>query len=123
MSLRLLLDEDSQAKLLVSMLGDAEFDLVTVAGAGLEALDDLDVLTWAIDNRRTILTRNCDDFRAVLAANPNHSGVIAIYSERDATTNMSYRAIVDAVKALAAAGFPLDGQFIALNAWRRPNAD
>lgn len=58
LDLRLLVDEDSQARTLVRLLVEAGHDVLTAEVAGLNSLDDAEVLARAIHEQRTLLTRN-----------------------------------------------------------------
>jgi predicted nuclease of predicted toxin-antitoxin system len=62
LSLRLLVDEDTQARRLISMLREAGHEVVTVPEAGLGAESDDRVLEYARQERRIVLTRNCGEF-------------------------------------------------------------
>lgn len=115
MSLRLLLDEDSQAKYLVSLLRSAGHDVITVNEAGLKGQVDSEVLNYAIQKRRSLLTRNCNDFQELHEINPNHPGILAVYQDADPAKNMSYQAIVQALSNLEMAGSQSNNQFVALN--------
>ena len=118
MSLRLLIDEDSLAKVLVSMLRKAGHDVVTVNEAGFSgARDDL-VFEYAIRSERILLTRNCDDFKALHQNNPNHPGIFAIYQDDNRSKNLSRSEIVKAILNIETSGIPLTNQFISLNQWR-----
>ncbi|MEL6381100.1 MAG: DUF5615 family PIN-like protein [Cyanobacteria bacterium J06626_18] len=79
MSLALLLDEASQAKYLINLMTAAGHDVLTVNGVGMNGSSDEDVLAYAQRTGRTLLTRNCDDFRELHEKNPKHSGIVAIY--------------------------------------------
>ena len=104
MSLRLLIDEDSQAKALVSLLRSAGHDLLTVNEAGLEGEPDHLVLDFAREVDRIVLTRNCDDFRALHRANPRHPGILGVYEEQNASKRITYAEIVRAMSNLEASG-------------------
>nr|WP_319421436.1 DUF5615 family PIN-like protein [Pleurocapsa sp. FMAR1] len=65
MSLRLLIDEDSQAKPLVSLLRKVGHDVETANEAGLSGKEDFLVLNYARIGNRVLLTQNCDDFEAL----------------------------------------------------------
>jgi predicted nuclease of predicted toxin-antitoxin system len=117
LSLRLLVDEDTQAKWLVNLLRSAGHDVVTVPEANLAAELDPRVLEYAQREDRILLTRNCEDFRALHHAQAQHAGIVAIYQDRDPDKNMSYAAIVRALANLEASGLELTGQFVVLNAW------
>lgn len=117
MSIKLLLDEDSQAKYLINLLRSANRDLITVAEAGLGSCSDATVLDYARQQKRVLLTRNCDDFEMLNRLNPVHSGIIAVYQNPDSSKNMSYQSIVNAIANLETAGYVLENQFVILNQW------
>lgn len=117
MSLRLLIDEDSQALRLVNLLRNAGHDVITVNEAGLMSKPDTVVLNYARLEGRLLLSRNCDDFLALHTANPNHPGILAVYQDPDPSKNMSYLTIVKSIANLETSGYSLASQFIALNQW------
>ena len=116
--MRLLVDEDSQAKTLVRLLREAKHDVVTAEQAGLNALDDREVLTRAVSEGRAILTRNCADFLSLHGQNSDHPGILAVYQDANPTGNMNYADIVRAVGNVERSGVPVVGAFLVLNAWR-----
>ena len=118
MSLRLLIDEDTQARVLVAQLRAAGHDVLTAGEAGLEAKTDADVLAYARTEQRLLLTRNGADFQALHEDDPVHPGILVIYQDHDPKKNLTYPAIVQAIANLEASGWEMAGQFIALNAWR-----
>jgi predicted nuclease of predicted toxin-antitoxin system len=117
LSLRLLVDEDTLAKALVAQLRKAGHDVVIVHEAGLSGKSDESVLEYARREDRLVLTRNCEEFRALHAAQPDPPGIGAIYQDRDPSKNMTYAEIVRALANLEASGLELAGQFLVLNAW------
>ncbi len=117
MSLRLLVDEDTLAKALVGQLRKAGHDVLTVHEAGLTAEPDDRVVEHARQENRILLTRNCEEFRAFHATQPNPPAICAIYQDRDPSKNMTYAAIVRSLENLEASGLELAGQFVVLNAW------
>jgi predicted nuclease of predicted toxin-antitoxin system len=117
LSLKLLIDEDSQAKLLIRLLRNAGHDLVTISEAFLEGINDDDVLNYARENERVVVTHNVKDFERLHKINDNHPGIIAIYRETNSTKNMSFKAIVKALANLESASISLANQFISLNHW------
>jgi predicted nuclease of predicted toxin-antitoxin system len=58
----LLVDEDSQDKILVAKLKDAGHNVLTVKDVDLMGQPDHVVLAHAVDGNRIVLTRNCEDF-------------------------------------------------------------
>lgn len=116
--MRLLVDEDTQARSLIRLLREARHDVLTAEAAGLDSLADSEVLAHAVRERRVLLTRNCGDFLARHGKWPAHSGIMAIYQDADPVKNMSYQDIVDAVANVELSGMSVDGEFVVLNAWR-----
>jgi predicted nuclease of predicted toxin-antitoxin system len=112
-----LLDEDSQAKQLVTLLRGARHDVLTINEANMAGSSDSDVLAYAQQQNRTLLTRNCNDFYELHQSISQHPGILAIYQDADPRKNMSYQAIVKAVANLQATGIDLANQFIVLNRW------
>ncbi len=117
MSLKLLLDEDIQAKLLVTLLKKAGHDALTINDVNLTGQLDPIVFHYAKQTNRIFLTQNCHDFEDLHRINPNHPGILAVYHEANPLKDMSLKAIVKAISNLEAAKIPLVNQFIALNHW------
>lgn len=117
MSLKLFIDEDTQDKLLVRLLRNADHDVITVNEAGLMGQTDPIILDFARANSRLLLTYNCDDFEELHKAGNLHSGILAIYRDADYSKDMSFKTIVRAIANLERAKIPLANQFISLNQW------
>ena len=117
MSLRLLLDEDCQAKILVKMLEDMSHEVRTVNEVGLQGMADDFVFDYARKHNLVLITYNCDDYEKIHEMNKTHPGVLAIYKNNNPARDMSYKAIVKAIANLEAASMPLANQFISLNHW------
>lgn len=112
-----MLDEDSQAQLLVKLLTAAGYDVLTINEIGLAGCTDNIVLDYAIQENRILLTHHCDDFEELHHANLSHSGILAVYRNANLLKNMGFKAIVKAIANLEAANIPLANQFISLNQW------
>ena len=117
MSLRLLLDEDSQAKYLVNLVRASGHEVLTVNEADLSGQPDPAVLSYAKQQNYVLLTRNCNDFQELHLADPSHAGILANYQSADSAKDMSYKDIVDAIANLEQSELPLGNQFIILNQW------
>lgn len=115
--MRLLVDEDSQGRVLVRLLREAGHDVRTVAEANLEAQTDEAVFVLAKQERRVLLTRNVKDFQALHEEDADHAGLLVEHQDRDPHKNMGERDIVWAIGNLEASGWEVAGQFVALNAW------
>jgi hypothetical protein len=118
LALRLLVDEDTQARTLVRLLETAGHDVTTVNAESLQGLDDGAVLRLAAVSGRVLLTRNAADFLALHQADPAHAGIVAIYQDADPMKNMTYAEIVRALGNLDSSGIPVVGVFNVLNAFR-----
>ena len=118
MGIRLLVDEDLQAKRLVALLRAAGHHVMTATEAGLEGASDESVLSRAHCERRSVLTRNAEHFRDMHESGSNHTGILVVSEDSDSRKNMGYADIVRAVGSLEAAGLELAGQFVVLNAWK-----
>jgi hypothetical protein len=116
--MRLLLDEDSQGKLLVRLLREAGHEVLTVSDAGLEARDDAEVLAFPRQERITLWTRHVKDFRALHERQPDHAGILVEHQDRDPEKNLGASALVQAAGNIEASGWDIAGQFVSLNAWR-----
>ena len=120
MPLRLLVDEDTQAKQLVALLRTAGHDVVTVGEASLTDKSDAQVLAFARQEQRLVLTRNCGDFQALHVQNPVHPGILGIFQFNNPAKDMSYAAIAQAIANLETSGWSKAGQFVVLNQWNYP---
>ena len=89
----------------------------TVSEAGLEARLDSEVLEYARQAGRVLLTRNVRDFLELHEVNADHPGVMVEYQDRDPAKNMSASDIVRAIRNLGQSDWSMAGQFVALNAW------
>lgn len=79
MSLFLLVDEDSQAQYLVNLLRAESHDVLTVNEAKIAGFADSQMLEYACEHNRIVLTRNCVDCLALHQTNPEHPGILVIY--------------------------------------------
>src|SRR5207249_10275988 len=120
--MRLYLDEDTAAALLVQFLRRAGHDVRTPADAGLNGEWDAVQLTHAAKETRVLLTRNYEDFldlhNPIAVAQGHHLGIVVIRRDDDARRNMSPRDVVRALANLEATGVPIADQYIVLNAWQ-----
>ena len=115
--MRLLIDEDTQAHLLVDLLRQAGHSVIMVDAAGLASEPDDRVLDFARRESRVTLTQNCFDFRALHHLNPQHPGILCIFHDKNSRKDMVFAEIVRAVGNIESSGFPIAGEFVALNTW------
>lgn len=96
---RLLLDEMYPPALAPALQAHG-IDAVAVLypGIGLSGRSDEDVLQWATDHQRVVVTENVKDF-ALLAASMTHRGIVFVSSSRFPRTRNALPAIVAALAA------------------------
>lgn len=117
MAVRLLVDECSEAKLLVQKLRDAQHDVLTVSEANLRNVRDADVFAAAITDNRILLTHNPADFielhEARMAQNQTHPGLFLVH-RKNKPGDMTYDQIVQAIANLEGTGAPLASAYHSL---------
>lgn len=117
--MKLLVDEDTKANLLLTLLRQAGHDVVSTQDLGRNSAADIEVFELAQAAGRVLLTKNAEDFFELHAAHrgSGHFGVLAIYEHADPDKDMSYKDVVRALANLEAANVRLAGDFQALNDW------
>jgi predicted nuclease of predicted toxin-antitoxin system len=120
--MKLYLDEDSVATLLVKLLRQAGHDILLPAEIGMVGKTDPVQLTRAIREGRALLTKNYDDFlilhELIVQAKGTHSGVLAIRQKNDTTRDLTPKGIVNALRKLESSGVPVKNEYFVLNHWR-----
>jgi hypothetical protein len=101
----------------VNLLSEAGHDVLTVNQSRLTSRPDVEVLEFAVQSGRVLLTRNAQDFFILHKSNTNHLGILAEYQDQDGSKNMSAPEVVRAVSNIERSGWEIAGQFISLNAW------
>jgi predicted nuclease of predicted toxin-antitoxin system len=108
LSLRLLLDECLQNKLLVDALIAAGHDVQTVNQVGLISRPDDAVFAHAIAEKRVFITSNCGDFtelaQARITANEHHPGLLLVFQYNNPNKDMSVSEIIKAIANFEATG-------------------
>lgn len=120
MPLRILVDEDSQAKLLVKKLRLAGLDVISAQDSGLNGQLNPEILAFAIEQNRVVLTRNGADFRELHLRVMIHPGIFIVHGHPDPAKTLSYEAIVISIGNLEASGMPLANETHALESWNYP---
>lgn len=92
----------------VEFLRALEHDVLTVqeAGRANQKISDPEVLAFATDENRAILTQNRKDFFRLHRSQPNHAGIIACTNDRD------WEALASRVHAAITAEGSLRGKLI-----------
>ena len=118
MSLRLLVDGDTQAHRLIRALRSAGHDVISANEAGLRRERDEVIFRYALADSRSILTRNAGDFRAIWLQSDVKVGILAVHLDNDPTKDMSPADIVRSIANLEASGWDFEEEFVSLHAWR-----
>ena len=118
--MRLLLDECIGHRSLATALAAAGHDVIRSVDSLGGAADDLAVFTFAQEQRRTVVTYNNADFKALAVAGPDHAGLLLVYlsnKPNDMKTSDIIRAIGN-VESNYANG--LANEIIVLNQFQWP---
>jgi predicted nuclease of predicted toxin-antitoxin system len=120
--MRIYVDEDLAAGLLVRLLQNAGHDVAAPAGAGMLGRSDAAQFTFAIHENRVCLTGNYDDFEElhflVREASGSHPGILVVRQDNDPARDLTPKGIVAAMRKLEAASVPVANEFTILNHWR-----
>jgi hypothetical protein len=119
---RLYLDDDSAAALLVALLRQAGHDVQVPADVGMDGKEDPVHLTHAVREDRVFLSHNYRDFQnlhnLILAVQGHHPGILVVRKDNDPRRDLSPRGIVRAVGNLLASGVPIPDGYHVLNHYR-----
>lgn len=116
--MKLLVDEDTQARRLIDLLKEAGHDVVSIADLDLNGVPDADVFASAQSLSRLVITHNCADFLALADEADHHCGVLGIYRDADPRRCMTYSDIVRAIAKLENSGTLIPDAFHILNLWQ-----
>ena len=120
--MKLYLDDDSAARLLVQLLSQAGHVVQVPADVGLSDADDPVHLGHAISEERALLTHNDRDFRnlhnLIALAHGHHPGILVVRRENNPQRDLKPASIVRALGNLLAANVPLEDGLHILNQWR-----
>ena len=119
--MRLYLDDDSIAALLVALLRRAGHDVQIPADAGTSRADDPVHLTYAVVQDRVFLSHNHRDFEQlhdlIRAVQGHHPGILVVRKDNNPKRDLSVPGIVRAIANLLAAGVPIADTYQVLNHW------
>ena len=120
--MRLYLDDDSIAVVLVRLLRQAGHDLLLPSEAGLSGDSDAVHFEHAIREQRVLLSKNHDDFedlhRLVMTSTGHHPGILIIRQDNDPARDMTPRGVAAAIDRFERSGIPPEDNFYVLNHWR-----
>jgi predicted nuclease of predicted toxin-antitoxin system len=113
--MRLYLDDDSIAGLLVRLLRQAGHDVCLPGDVGLAGAQDAEHLTKAVVENRVLLTHNHKDFKIlhdlVMTVTGHHPGILVVRKENNPKRDLTKPGIIRAIGKLLASGVPLSDAF------------
>jgi hypothetical protein len=120
--MKLYLDDDSVATLLVRLLRKAGHDVEIPADIGLSRREDPVHLRHCIKVGRVCLSHNHKDYdhlhELILEAHGHHPGIFIVRKDNDPRRDLDAPGIVRAIGKLLAAGVAVGDQLHILNQWR-----
>jgi hypothetical protein len=120
--MKLYLDDDTASGLMIQTLRRAGHDVRTPADAGLAGAPDPVHFRRAIQEGRSLLSRNYDDYedlyKLIKQAQCHHTGVLLVRRDNDPRRNMKPHDIVRALRKIEASGQPIADECLTLNQWR-----
>jgi predicted nuclease of predicted toxin-antitoxin system len=116
--LKILVDEDSQARLQLNILRGDGHDVVAVGEIDKNGTPDPEIFELAQTLERVVLTHNTEDFHELHRERPGHRGVMAVFRDADPRKNMGHAQIAAAIRRIETSGVRIAGDFHVLNHWR-----
>ena len=120
--MKLYLDDDSAAPLLVHLMEPAGHDVQVPTDVGLSWEDDAVHFRHAVAQGRAIISGNYRDFlnlhHLVMQVQGHHPGILVVRRDNDPKRDLGPAGIVRALRNLLAAKVSILDQYIILNHWR-----
>ncbi len=120
--MKIYIDEDMSAGLLIRLLQKAGHDVDFAAGANMLGRSDAVQFTFAIHEGRVCLTANYGDYEElhllVRESQGHHTGILVVRQDDDPARDITPKGIVAAIRKLESAGVPISSEYIVLNHWR-----
>ena len=120
--MKLYLDDDTCAGLLVALLRNAGHDVMIPADVGMSGGHDAAHLLRSVVEGRVFLSHNYKDFepihKLVIGCSGSHTGIVLIRRDNDPSKNMTPKGIVTAIAKVEQAYPDLTNELITLNDWR-----
>jgi hypothetical protein len=116
--LRILVDEDSQARSQLNILRRDGHDVVAICDLDKNGMPDAEVFELAQLLERVLLTHNTEDFHELHREQPGHRGIMVVFRDADPRKNMSHAQVATAIRGLETSGVTIAGDFHVLNHWR-----
>ena len=115
-------DDNTCKALLVTLLRKAGHQVTVPSDVGTAGDSDARHLLYALTHALLVLTKDHNDFEdlhlVVQVSSGQHSGMLAIRLDNDASRDMKDRDIVRAIGNLERSGVTVANEFHVLNHWR-----
>jgi len=120
--MRLYLDDDMDANVLIRFLQEEGHEVMSPRAVAMRGAEDEAHLQYAAVHQCAVVTANVRDFLTLHQTwqedGRHHAGILALYRENNPQRDMTYAQIARAISRLARAGLPLQNTFHNLNMWR-----
>jgi hypothetical protein len=120
--MRLYLDDDMDANVLIRFLRDAGHEVLSPRAVAMRGAEDEAHLRYATGQQCAVVTANVRDFLRLHQTwqeeGRHHAGILALYRENNPQRDMTYVQIARAISRLERTGLPLQNTFHNLNMWR-----
>lgn len=122
MRLSIYLDDSIDNDLLIALLEQRGYNVISPRFVGTTGWDDLAHLEYASQHGYVLLTADAVDFQALhihwRRLGKRHSGIFVVHYEGNIRKDMTPYDIVRAIDNLLAAGVPIHNELHRLNQWR-----
>lgn len=120
--MKLYLDDDTCAAVLVALLRKAGHDVMIPADVGMSGRHDAEHLLRCVREGRVFVTHNYKDFEPIhellIGCSGSHTRIMDIRREKNPRKTMSVKNIVVAVGKVEQAYSDLTNEYVTLNDWR-----
>lgn len=120
--MKLYLDDDSIAAVLVALLRKAGHDVIVPSDVGMSGSRDPEHFLRSVQDDRIVFSHNYKDFEPlhhlIIGCSGSHCGVILVRRDNDPRKNLTNKGIVTAIARVENAYSDLSNELIILNDWR-----
>ena len=117
--MRIYLDDDIASPLLARLLHGAGHDVLVPFDARMSGEDDPVHLTFAVHEKRILISFNHDDFKnlheLIMEVGGHYPGILIVRKDNDPQRDLKPPGIVRAIRNLLAAAVPIADSFNILN--------
>jgi len=123
--MRLYLDDDMDANVLIRVLQNEGHEVMSPRGVAMRGAEDEAHLRYAAAHQCAVVIANVRDFLVLhqmwQEEERQHAGILALYRENNPQRDLTYAQLARAISRLERTGLPLQNTFHNLNMWREPS--